>query len=228
MASRRPRLSVSPSHVERTSSTDLDLGSLTEKPRCTEHRPTIDRSKLTARTKKRDRTTGKPLSNTPAQFASIEDRTKETNNTTGDSKVQKLDPNTARSARRRCSKLVSELENAEHRSHYGLVRVVTHSLQELMSPLGTQVPTAIWSILPTEATVLYFQMVPVLVNRSHGTSFAIWLPSIGTNLVPSWMRRTEHPAPDEQLEMWRLDETTIVEVGNSIEVHLRVWAMPRA
>lgn len=222
MASRRSRLSVSPSRAERSPSTDLDLGPLTEKPKSTEHRSKMDRSRLTVRTEKRDRTTSKPLSGTSAQPTSTEDRPKTADIPTGDSKVQKLEPNAARSARRRRSKLVSELEIAEQRSHHGLVRVAAHSLLDLLSPLGTQAPTATWTVLPTEATDLYFHMVPVLVNGSHGTSLAVWLPHIGTNLVPSWMIRTENAAPDEQFEMWRLDETTTVEVGNSIEVHLRV------
>jgi len=230
MASRRSRLSVSPSRLERTPSTDLDLAPLTERPRDSERPKGIERNKkehkITVRPEKRERAQ-RTSATTPAAKPTVLHQQQAAANNAPDpveetNKAQRTNQSTARNIRRRRARILSELEAADERNNAGLLRVPSHSLSELLAPLGSGLPTLPFSLVPTEAASRYYHLLPVIVNHRHGSSMGIWLPECPVNLIPSYMVRVDHPLDDNQLEQWSLDDETVVKVGPDLEIHLRI------
>lgn len=241
MASRRTGLSASPSRLERTPSTDLDLAPLTDHPRDSDRPKDNERSrgnerpknnerakkdiKIAVRPDKRERLQRTLTSTTPSRTAVLHQQQASANNAPDPAeeanKIQKTDKNTSRNIRRRRARILSELEAADERNNAGLLSVPSHTLAELLTPLGSGLPTLPFSLLPMESASRYYHLIPLIVNHKHGSSMAIWLPDCPVNIVPSYMVRVDHQLDDSQLEHWALDDETSIRVGPDQEIHFR-------
>lgn len=232
MASRRARLSVSPSRLEKSPSTDLELAPLTERTHREDRHGKGDRPKTISHVKRDRRPRTLPSSTQSKQTPAHHEKTVPASDLpptmdidqgpteTADNELRAV-KNQTRNTRRRRARLESELEAAENRLSSGVKTIPAHTLQDLITPLGASTPTLDWSVMPMEIASSFYYLLPIIVNDHRGTCVSVWLPSAPYNIVPSYMIRVQHPPDEAQLEQWSLDEGTSIMVGAELEVTLR-------